>query len=255
MKTSPAGRALIERREGRRLSAYRDGVGVLTIGCGHTGRMSAPPVHAGMTITDAECSVYLAADLAPVEHVISAAVKVPITQNEFDALTSLGFNIGAGGLRGSLTIRKLNRGDVKGAAAAFMDWAHPVQLAGRRREEMAQFLEPDPDGARIVADRAAVLTHKATVKKASAKKTAAGGAALATAGALAAVAVPFAHHGHLGWWVGGLAAVSAAVDGAVAWNHHSTATTLATNAATHARPATAPSPPATSATSQSLSKA
>ena len=255
MKTSPAGRALIERREGRRLSAYRDGVGVLTIGCGHTGRMSAPPVRAGMTITDAECSAYLAADLAPVEHVINAAAKVPITRNEFDALASLGFNIGAGGLRGSLTIRKLNRGDVKGAAAAFMDWAHPVQLAGRRREEMAQFLTADPEQAPILADRAAVLTHRAAASKASARTTAAGGAAIATAGALAAVAAPLAHHGHLGWWVGGLAAVGAAIDGAVAWSHHSTATTLATNAATPARTATAPSPSATSATSQSPSKA
>ena len=35
MKTSAAGRALIERREGRRLSAYRDTRGIWTIGVGH----------------------------------------------------------------------------------------------------------------------------------------------------------------------------------------------------------------------------
>ncbi len=216
MKTSASGRAAIERREGKRLSAYRDGVGVLTIGCGHTGRMAPPPVRAGMVITEDECSTLLAADLAPVEHVINTAVSVPVTQNEFDALASLGFNIGAGGLRGSLTVRKLNRGDVKGAASAFMDWAHPVSLAGRRREEMAQFLKADPEQAPFIADRAAVLTHRAAASRTKAKETVAGGTAIATAGALAAVAAPIAHHGHLGLWVGGLAAAGAAIDGVVA---------------------------------------
>ena len=50
-----------------------------------------------MTITEAQCDALLAADLAPVEAVIGR-VKVPVTQNEFDALVSLGFNIGIGGL-------------------------------------------------------------------------------------------------------------------------------------------------------------
>lgn len=53
MKTSAAGRALIVAREGRRLSAYRDSVGVWTIGVGHTGRMAPPPVTPGMKISDA----------------------------------------------------------------------------------------------------------------------------------------------------------------------------------------------------------
>ncbi len=238
MKTSATGRALIERREGRRLSAYRDGRGILTIGCGHTGRMSGPPVRAGMVITQAECSALLTADLAPVERVIAAAVTVPITQDEFDALASLGFNIGVGGLKGSLTIRKLNRGDVRGAAAAFMDWAHPASLAGRRREEMAQFLASgDPD---VVADRAAVLAHRAARGTASARRTVVGGGAVAALGAVATVAAPIAHHGHLAWWIGGLAAAGATVDGLVAWTHHGAAKALAVNAAAPSIPQTEP---------------
>ncbi len=241
MRTSAAGRALIERREGRRLSAYRDGRGILTIGVGHTGRMAPPPVRAGMIITQADCDALLAADLAPVERVIGAAVTVPLTQNEFDALASLGFNIGAGGLRTSLTIRRLNLGDVRGAAAAFMDWAHPAALAGRRREEMAQFLRADsPD---VVAERAAVLTHRAATRKASARKTAAGGSVVAAVGAAAAVAAPIAHHGHLAWGIGGLAAVGAAVDGLAAWSHLNAAKTLAANAAAQAPRPAAPTIP------------
>ncbi len=248
MKTSAAGRALIEGREGRRLSAYRDGVGVLTIGCGHTGRMAGPPVRAGMVITEAECSAFLSADLAPVERAIAATVTVPISQDEFDALASLGFNIGASGLRRSLAMRRLNNGDVAGAAAAFMDWAHPASLAGRRRDEAAQFLKRDPDGVHVVADRAAVLAHRAAASKASARRTATGGSAAAVAGLAAATFAPIAHHAHLGLWVGGLAAVGAAVDGAVAWNHRLAAGTLAANAAAQMAPTAASSPPPALAT-------
>ena len=237
MKVSSQGRALIEQREGKRLAAYRDSRGILTVGVGHTGRMAPPAVSAGMRISEAQCDAFLAADLAPVEQVINAVVTVPMTQNEFDALASLGFNIGAGGLRKCLAVHRLNLGDVEGAAAAFMDWAHPAELAGRRREEMAQFLEADPIGDQVVADRAAVLTHKAAASKAKARKTIAGGSAVAMAGATAAVVAPIVHHGHLGWWIGGLAATGAAIDAVVAWTRHGTARTLATNAVMQATPA------------------
>jgi lysozyme len=47
MKTSSAGLQLITRFEGVRLKAYDDGVGVWTIGVGHTGS----DVHTGLTIS------------------------------------------------------------------------------------------------------------------------------------------------------------------------------------------------------------
>ncbi len=142
MRVSPAGRAAIRQREGCRLSAYRDSRGIWTIGVGHVD-MTPPVVTPGMRITEAEADAFLAADLTPVEATINGAVSVPLTQNEFDAMASLGFNIGVGGLRRCTVIGRLNRGDRSGAADAFLLWAHPAELLGRRKAERIQFLTPD----------------------------------------------------------------------------------------------------------------
>ncbi len=244
MKTSAAGRTLIRQREGCKLAAYRDPRGIPTIGVGHVD-MTPPKTTMGMRITMEEADAYLAADLAPVERVINTAITLPVAQNEFDALASLGFNIGAGGLRRSLTVRRLNRGDVRGAAAAFMNWAHPASLAGRRRQEMAQFLTGND--ADVAADRVVLLAHRLTERKASAQRTAGGGTAVAATGALAALTLPVAHHGHLAWWIGGLAAVGAVIDGAVAWSHLGAAKLLAANALAQAVPIAPPAAVAASA--------
>lgn len=142
MQTSPAGRAAIMQREGLRLVAYKDSVGVWTIGVGHTGRASPPLVTAGMRITKAQADAFLAADLAPMEAAVNGSIKVPMTQNMFDACMSLAFNIGAHGFIGSTVVHKLNAGDKKGAADAFLMWSKPVVLKQRRAGERKQFLMP-----------------------------------------------------------------------------------------------------------------
>ncbi len=229
MKTSATGRALIEQREGRRLAAYADSRGILTIGVGHTGRTSPPPVHAGMTITDAACDAMLAADLAPVETAIVACVTVPLSQNEFDALASLAFNIGVGGLRRSLVVRRLNAGDIAGAAAAFMLWDRPVELTGRRVAERKQFLTPDAADP-VATKRATVLLKKAGAADSKAKVTTAGGGLIAASGAVAAVTTAAAHHTHAAWIVGALFAIGAVLDGIVGVLHRNSALTLSANA-------------------------
>lgn len=140
---SPAGRAALMAREGCRLTAYRDSVGVPTIGVGHTGRASPPPVAMGMTITQAEADRIFAEDLAPFEAAVARSVPTRLTQNQFDACVSLAFNIGARGFVGSSVAHRLAEGDGVGAAEAFLLWAHPPELASRRRAERAQFLRPD----------------------------------------------------------------------------------------------------------------
>lgn len=226
MKTSAAGRALIEQREGRRLVAYDDATGPLTIGVGHTGRMSPPPVSVGMRITEAECDAMLAADLGPVEAAIHDAVKVPISQNEFDALASLGFNIGTGGLRGSTVIKRLNLGDIAGAAEAFMLWNRPASLVRRRRAERAQFLAPD--GAVAVA-RAATLATLAETTKIKARTAQSGAAALAVASGTTFVAT-HAPHPAVALVLGGVALAVAVACAFFAAFHHRAARTLAENA-------------------------
>ena len=149
--TSPAGRAALMGREGCRLAAYRDSVGVPTIGVGHTGRAGPPPVALGMTVTPAEAEAIFAADLAPFEEAVNRAVTARLTVNQFDALVSLAFNIGANGFAGSAVVHRLDTGDHTGAADAFLMWVHPPELVARRRAERAQFLRADVDPPQTAA--------------------------------------------------------------------------------------------------------
>lgn len=140
MKTSSTGRALIRQFEGDKLTAYICPAGVLTIGVGHTGS----DVKRGMTITQAQSDALLVADLAKFEKAVAAAVKVPLTQNQFDALVSFAFNVGVGALRDSTLLRLLNAGDYKGAAAQFGRWNKGggsvlPGLVKRRADEAALF--------------------------------------------------------------------------------------------------------------------
>ncbi len=229
MKVSAPGRALIEQREGKKLRAYRDSVGVLTIGVGHTGRMAGPPVTAGMTITEAECDAFLAADLAPVEAVLGAKVKVPVSQNETDAMASLGFNIGTGGLAKSTMVKRLNLGDVPGAADAFLMWAKPAELIGRRRAERLQFLQADPVTTRA---RAGVLATHAAKASATAKKASAAAAAAPSVGVVAA-GLAAAHHPAVAASVGLATLLFSGASSLLGWLQGHKAQTLAANAAAH----------------------
>lgn len=141
MKIGERGISLIKEFEGLRLTAYRDSVGVLTIGYGSTSGVSS-----GMVISEAEADARLRRDLETAEKCVNQCVAVPITQNQFDALVSFTFNLGCGNLRRSTLLLKLNAGDDIGAADEFLHWnrAGNEVLAGlvrRRKEERKLFLE------------------------------------------------------------------------------------------------------------------
>jgi lysozyme len=138
---SDAGRAFIEKWEGLRLAAYQDVGGVWTIGYGST----YPPVHAGMTITQAEADQRMRINLTGVEHAMNAALSVPVTQNMYDAICSLAFNVGSIAISHSTLLKLLNAGDKIGAARQFLAWStiHGNKnqgLLNRRMAEMALFL-------------------------------------------------------------------------------------------------------------------
>jgi len=154
MQTNDAGVALIKKFEGLRLDAYADpahGWAVPTIGYGHTAAAGAPTVTRGMKITEAEAEAILRRDLGQYERAVTEAVTVPLTGNQFGALVGFTFNLGAGDLRGSTLLRKLNAGDYSGAADEFARWnkAGGKVLAGltrRRAAERELFLTPDAQG-------------------------------------------------------------------------------------------------------------
>lgn len=133
-KIGQAGLALIKQYEGCRLAAYRCTAGVWTIGYGHTAG-----VHSGMTITQAQADAYLQQDIAKFEGYVNNPAYVPITeqlnQNQFDALVSFAFNLGAGNLR------KLCKGRTAAQIAQAMTQyckANGKVLAGLRRRRAAE---------------------------------------------------------------------------------------------------------------------
>ncbi|EDY4411149.1 lysozyme [Salmonella enterica] len=144
MKISDSGLAALKREEGCKLTAYPDSRGIWTIGTGHTGKVDGVAIHRGMTITQDTTDRLLRDDLSWVERCIADRVAVVLNQNQYDALCSLIFNIGANAFIGSTVRRQLNAGNYTAAADAFLKWSragsNPTILAPRRGRERAMFL-------------------------------------------------------------------------------------------------------------------
>jgi lysozyme len=135
METSEAGLLALTQREGKRLKAYKDTKGIWTIGVGHTG----PEVVAGMCITNEQCAKYLKQDVKTAENAVNKLVKVPLTQNQYDALVSFIFNVGVGAFTRSTMLKVLNLGNYAEAVRQFDRWVIPVEITGRRMSEKEQF--------------------------------------------------------------------------------------------------------------------
>lgn len=148
MQTSDKGQALIKQSEGFRANAYPDpatGGKPYTIGNGTTVYPSGMPVKLGDKVTEQQADAYLRNDVKKFEAAVSNAVKVKLTQGQFDALVSFTYNVGPANMASSTLIKKLNAGDVKGAADEFLRWnkAAGKVMAGlttRRAAERALFL-------------------------------------------------------------------------------------------------------------------
>ena len=138
--TSNVGKNLIKSFEGKRLSAYDDGVGVWTIGYGTIKYPNGVKVKKGDVCTDAQADQYFNNDLVKFENSVNSLVKVSLTQNQFDALVSFAYNLGATNLANSTLLKKLNAKDYKGAAAEFPKWnkAGGKIMAGLTRRRLAE---------------------------------------------------------------------------------------------------------------------
>lgn len=146
-QVNEAGRRLVAEFEGCRLDAYICPAGVPTIGYGRT-----EGVKMGDTITQEEADRFLQADLNSFAAQVEPLVPSTTTDNEFAAMTSLAFNIGVGGFRGSSVLRLHNVGQRLAAANAFLLWnkakvggqLQPLAGLTRRREaEKALYLQGD----------------------------------------------------------------------------------------------------------------
>jgi lysozyme len=148
MRVGPAGVALIKEFEGFPHGGhpYQDMVGVWTIGYGHTEGVGANTPR----ISEQQASQLLARDLDNKYAPAVARLGVPLSQNQFDALTSFVYNCGPGAIGDTKVGRALRTRRYRDAADLLLEWdkagGHPVPgLTRRRRAERALFLtEDDP---------------------------------------------------------------------------------------------------------------
>lgn len=131
---------IVKEAEGLRLSAYLCPAGIPTIGYGHT-----KGVKLGDTCTKEQAEKWLENDFFTAKQEVKAVVKVPLRENQLDALASFVFNLGVRKLIQSTLLKKLNAGDYNGAAAEFDKWvfAGKVKLNGliKRRAKERQLFE------------------------------------------------------------------------------------------------------------------
>ena len=129
----------ITKEEGSRNKAYKDSKGLLTIGVGHLIKPDEQHLNTA-TLSDQEVKDLLKHDLKWCSEAVETSVKVPLAQNQFDALYSLCFNIGGTAFKNSTVVKRINAGDMKGAADAILMWNKPAVLENRRKRERALFL-------------------------------------------------------------------------------------------------------------------
>ena len=125
--------------EGKRNKAYKDSKGLWTIGVGHLIKADEEFLKT-ITLTDRDVEELFKRDLKWCDEAVASSVRVPLNQNQYDALYSLCFNIGETNFKKSEVVQHINKNDLPGAANAFLNWANPPVLKTRRQKERELFL-------------------------------------------------------------------------------------------------------------------
>ncbi|HTG15306.1 MAG TPA: lysozyme [Blastocatellia bacterium] len=151
MQMSENGLELLKQWEGFKLNVYNDSAGLPTIGVGHLitqpERNSGNIVINGVAVkyagglTDQQVVDLLSQDVQPAEQSVNNGVKVPLNQNQFDALVSFTFNVGGGAFAGSTLLKVLNQKQYTEVPNQLLRWTksggNVVQgLVNRRQNEI-----------------------------------------------------------------------------------------------------------------------
>jgi lysozyme len=119
LSISESGVNFIKKREQYRSIVYSDQAGKPTIGYGH--ELKPGEIYPD-GITREQAERLLVQDIGKAEKVIQNDVKVDLVQHQFDALTSLVYNIGGYNFVNSTLLQMLNRSDYDSAADQFLEW-------------------------------------------------------------------------------------------------------------------------------------
>ncbi len=145
-----------------------DPVGIMTVGHGHVVRKWEEKKYAGRTMSRDEAFALLKDDMVNVRSIcLGRWVKVPVTQNQADALHSFVFNIGCMAFQRSTFLHKLNNLDYVGAALEFHKWnkaGNPLHelpgLTTRRSIEESLFAQPEDAKLMLAHFEADEVYHK-----------------------------------------------------------------------------------------------
>lgn len=160
LKTSNGGLEFISNWEGCILKPYKDIAGLRTIGIGH---LIKPDENFpdGVSITKERALEILAEDVKLCEDAIKKNIKVPLNQNQFDALVSFGFNCGVGVYSNSGVAAALNAGRYSDVPTQLLNWSKAkingvlqvVQgLYNRRKSEGQLFMKSAASSQPVAAD-------------------------------------------------------------------------------------------------------
>lgn len=216
MKTSARGRKLIKDFEVFRSKAYRDPVGIWTIGYGFI-----DGVQEGDTITKEDAERRLIDELEKYERGVMEATGGNVTQSQFDALVSFAFNVGVKGMQGSSVIKAHNRGDYEAAARAFGLWNKAggkvfPGLVRRRAAEAAMYLEDQPQEMPQAVEPERRMSES-TINRGAAAAGATATVAAVTEGARAVADVKHASEDLGAWLVPVLMLAVVALCGYIVW--------------------------------------
>lgn len=151
MQVNDAGLELIKAFEGFRAEAYRDAVGVWTIGFGHTTAAGPPRVLPGQRISREEAQHILARDVAQFADGVRQCLAVPLTDDQFSALVAFAFNVGLGNFRRSGVLKAVNDKDFEAVPRRLSLWVKAggrslPGLVRRRAAEAGLFASGSPSG-------------------------------------------------------------------------------------------------------------
>jgi len=142
MNISERGIDFIAQKEGNVLTVYKDSAGLDTIGIGHlitneekesgTININGTPTNFKSGITKQQSRDLFKQDIKKFERGMCRIIKVPLNQNQYDALISWMFNVGQGNAGSSTLVRKLNQGDYADVPKNLQAW-NKVTVRGRKQ--------------------------------------------------------------------------------------------------------------------------
>jgi len=171
MNISSKGLDLIQKWEGLKLEAYLDPVGIPTIGYGTIAYPDGRQVAMGDRISQEQADGFLLHECTSIYARVEELCKVPINQNQYDALVSFSYNVGVGAFGDSTLLIKLQQSNAAGAASEFLRWnkgtvnGQKVELQGltnRRMDEKALFESAQAGGQSINVDTSPTTQQQVT---------------------------------------------------------------------------------------------